>query len=331
MSFIPPELARVFELLLVPSIWITSLALTFRILPAILFASIGETITERSGVVNLGIEGFMLLGAVSGVIVSMATGDPWIGIASAMAVALLVGVVYSVLVVYVGVNQAIIGLSLWLTFLGLSDVLFTNFIRSNQELAAQGIPKVRGLIDPADLAEAIGSRELAGLISSIANPLVVLSLALVPATWFLLNKTLYGVKIRAVGEDPRAADAAGVNVYRVRMAATLIGCVLAALSGAYLTLVYLGDFRFNVTAGRGFIALAMVYFGNWNPIKVAVPVFLYSLIDALQIAITSSDLSLARRYYIFNMIPYLFIIALIPILGRMARAPSALMKHYRKP
>lgn len=133
-----------------------------------------------------------------------------------------------------------------------------------------------------------------------------------------------------MGEDPASADAIGVNVNKIRIMATVYGGLMASLAGAYLSISYLGDFRYGVTAGRGFIALAMIYAGNWDPVRTFIASLALSYIDALQLSIASSSLELARRYYFFNMVPYIAVILLILILGRNAKPPSALTKPFKK-
>lgn len=323
---IPPELLKTLELLATPSILAVSLAVSIRLLPAILYASMGELITEKSGVLNLGVEGIMLIGAFTAFIVTQRYGDPLAGLLAAMAIGSLASMAYAYMAVALGVNQAVAGLGLWLFGLGTTGVLYFTTTQVGVSVKTLGSP-----LSVSDIARVVGYREAAELLISITNPLVIASLALVPATYFVLRKTVLGLMIEAAGEDPIAADALGVNVQRVRIISTVYGGTMAALAGAYLSISYLGDFRYGMTAGRGFMALAMIYAGSWNPLRTFIASLFLSYVDALQLSIASSSLELARRYYFFNMIPYIAVIILIIILGRRARPPAGLMKPFKKP
>lgn len=330
MSWAPPELLRALELLAAPSVILTALAVSLRIAPVTLMASIGEVFAERSGVVVLGLEGLMLFGAFSGFAVASLTGDPWLGIFSAAALGILLSLLYALLVVVLGLDQAVVGLGFWLLGLGLTDVIFKAL---QARIPGFGSPlknPLGGLVDQGVLERISPSPEVASLLAALSNPFVILSLAMIPTAHLILNKTLPGARLKAVGEDPRAAESLGIGVVRIRIAALAACGVLASLSGAYLSISYLNDFRVGLTAGRGFIALAMVYAGNWSPLRSSAAILLYAFVDALQLVIASNDLALARRYYFFNMIPYIFVILLLPLLGRRARPPAALMKPYRK-
>jgi simple sugar transport system permease protein len=323
---IPPELVKTLELLATPSILAVSLAVSLRLLPVILYASMGELITEKSGVLNLGVEGIMLIGAFAAFIVTQRYGDPLAGLLIAIAIGSLVSMAYAYMAVALGVNQAVAGLGLWLFGLGTTGVLYFTASQVGVSVKTLGSP-----LSVSDIARVVGYREAAELLVSITNPLVIASLALVPATYLVLRKTVVGLMIEAAGEDPMAADALGINVQRVRIISTIYGGTMAALAGAYLSISYLGDFRYGMTAGRGFMALAMIYAGSWDPLRTFIASLFLSYVDALQLSIASSSLDLARRYYFFNMIPYIAVIILIIILGRRARPPAGLMKPFKKP
>ncbi len=325
MTQLPPELLKALEMLVNPTILIVAFAVSLRLLPILLFTSLGELIAEKSGVVNLGVEGIMLFGAFTAYIVTIATGDPFAGLGSAIAMGTLVTAVFAYTAVILGINQAVAGLGIWLLGLGLTGVLYTTVAPIGATVST-----IKSPLDVDTLISYVGSREAAELLVSLTNPLVVVSIAIVPATHIFLIKTRWGLVVSSVGEDPLSSDALGINVARVRFLSTLYGGILASISGAYLSISYLGDFRYGVTAGRGFMALAMVYAGNWDPVRTFLSAALLSFIDALQLAIASSSIELARRYYFFNMIPYIAVILLVLILGRKARPPSGLMKHFRK-
>lgn len=326
MVQLPPELIKSFELLLTTPIPIISLAISLRILPIILFASMGELVTEKSGVLNLGIEGIMLIGAFTAYMVTVTYGDPLVGLLAAVLLGLATSLFFSYIAVVLGVNQATAGLGLWLFGLGVTGALYNSMAPVGVSAKTLGSP-----LSVSSVTAILGSREAAELVISLTSPLVVISLALVPITYFFLGKTLWGLVVASVGEDPASADALGIGVNRIRFLATVYGGVMASVAGAYLSISYLGDFRHGMTAGRGFMALAMIYAGNWDPLRTFIASLALSYIDALQLSIASNSLELARRYYFFNMVPYIAVILLILILGRRAKPPAALMKPFRKP
>lgn len=313
------------EALLSLSFYVGAIALTLKLLPMILIASMGELIAEKSGVLNLGVEGLMLMGAFTAFIATYFTENPWMGILAAVAVTALLGLIFAFLTITLGVNQVVVGLGMWLLGYGLSDVLFRTFITSMKLAVIPTIPAIRDIKIPY-----LSDIPVIGPIIFSQNPLVYVALATVPLTALFLNRTHIGLRIKAVGENPKAADTMGINVHRMRYLAALIGAAAAGISGAYLSVAYLATFQFGYTAGRGFVALAMIYFGNWSPYRTLLPAFLFNLVDALQIGIISIDPFLSRRYYFFNMLPYLFVVALIPYFGRKVRAPRFLGLPYKK-
>lgn len=293
---------------------------TLKLVPALLFASLGELVAEKSGVLNLGVEGLLLMGAFTAYDVTALTGQPLIGIVAAMAACGILGLVFSFFAVSLRVNQVVIGLGLWLFGLGLSDTLFRAFFASG---AAPNVPVIGDMHIPI-----LSTIPLIGRGIFQQNPIVFISIACIPIIDLFLKKTSLGVKIRAVGENPRAAETMGVDVYKIRYVAVLIGAVFAGAGGAYYTTSMLSTFILNVTFGRGFIALALIYFAKWKPYRVLLPLLVFSFVDALQIG--AQGVGVPIKYFFLNMIPYLTIIALIPILGRRAVAPAALMQPYKK-
>jgi ABC-type uncharacterized transport system permease subunit len=159
------------------------------------------------------------------------------------------------------------------------------------------------------------------------NILVYVALLLIPLVYFFLNHTRLGLKVIACGENPKAAHAAGVNVLGTRMMAVTVGSVLAALGGAYFTTAFLRSYITNITFGRGFIAIVMVYFGNWSPIRLLLPLLLYNFVDSIQLVLQTADIGV--RYYVLNMMPFITIIALMPLFARGVRPPAALMKPFK--
>lgn len=293
---------------------------TLKLVPAILFASLGELIAEKSGVLNLGVEGLMLMAAFTAFDVTYLTGNPWIGILAAIGVSVVLGLVFGVFAINLRVNQVVIGLGLWLFGLGLSDTLYRAFF-------AVGITPTVPIIGDMNIPY-LSSIPVIGRVFFDQNPLVYISIALMPVVAFFLSRTKLGMKIVAVGEHPRAAETMGVDVYKIRHLAVLIGAAFAGVGGAYFTISLLSTFILNVTFGKGFIALAMIYFGKWKPYRLFLPLIIFSFVDSLQLGVQAMGVPI--KYFFLNMFPYIAIVALIPILGRRAEAPAALMEPYKK-
>lgn len=293
---------------------------TLKLVPAILFASLGELIAEKSGVLNLGVEGLMLMAAFTAFDVTYLTGNPWIGILAAIGVSVVLGLVFGVFAINLRVNQVVIGLGLWLFGLGLSDTLYRAFF-------AVGTTPTVPIIGDMNIPY-LSSIPVIGRIFFDQNPLVYVSIALMPVVAFFLSRTNLGMKIVAVGENPRAAETMGVDVYKIRYLAVLIGAAFAGVGGAYFTISLLSTFILNVTFGKGFIALAMIYFGKWKPYRLFLPLIIFSFVDSLQLGVQAMGVPI--KYFFLNMFPYITIVALIPILGRRAEAPAALMEPYKK-
>jgi ABC-type uncharacterized transport system permease subunit len=293
---------------------------TLKFVPAILLASLGELVAEKSGVVNLGVDGLMLMGAFTAFAVTYVTGNPWLGVVGAIGLSIVLGLMFSFFAVNLRVNQVVVGLGLWLFGLGLSDTLFRGFFAIG---TTPTVPMIGDIRIPY-----LSSIPVIGRLFFGQNPLVYISILLIPVVALFLSKTNLGMRITAVGENPRAAETMGVNVYRLRYLAVLIGAAFAGAGGAYYTITLLGTFILNITFGRGFIALAMIYFAKWKPYRILLPLLIFSFVDSLQLGVQT--LNVPIKYFFLNMIPYITIVALIPILGRHAEAPAASMEPYKE-
>ena len=293
---------------------------TLKLVPAILLASLGELVAEKSGVVNLGVDGLMLMGAFTAFTVTYLTGNPWLGIVGAVLVSVLLGLMFSYFAINLRVNQVVVGLGLWLFGLGLSDTLFRGFFSIGY---TPTVPIIGDISIPF-----LTSIPIIGRLFFGQNPIVYISIFLIPVVALFLSKTNLGMRIAAVGENPRAAETMGVDVYKIRYIAVLIGAAFAGAGGAYYSTSLLSTFILNITFGRGFIAIAMIYFGKWKPYRILLPLIIFSFVDSLQLGVQT--LGVPIKYFFLNMIPYITIIALIPILGRHAEAPAALMEPYKK-
>jgi ABC-type uncharacterized transport system permease subunit len=294
-------------------------AITLRIAPTVLYASLGEVITERSGMVNLGLEGIMLLSAFTAFYFSYVTGDPLTGLGTALLVGLAMGLLHAVLTVFLSLNQVVVGLSIWLFGFGFSDVLYRMLFRGVQSPTVKTLPELQ--------VPVLSDLPVIGQILFRHNALVYAAFLLVPVVWFFLYRTRLGLLIRAAGENPKVVKAAGHSVLLIRTVAVVIGAILASVSGAYFTTAFLRSYITNITFGRGFIALAMVYFGNWSPVRLLVPLLIFNYVDSLQLMMQAADVGI--RYYFLNMLPFIVLIAMMPVFGRNVKPPSALMKPFR--
>jgi general nucleoside transport system permease protein len=297
------------------------IAATFRVATPILLAATGETYAERAGVLNLGIEGTMFFGAFVGFYVADQTGSLWIGLIVAILFGILAGLLMGLLTVTLGVNQHVSGLSITLLLTGLS--LYAFRLRYGN---LQVPPKVE-VFPTITLFKDI---PFLGPVSEQVLLTYITFLVVIPAAWFLLYRTNFGLKIRAVGENPEAADAAGINVYVIRYASLAIGSALMAAGGAVLTLAIAGSFTDQIISGRGWVAIAIVIFGNWNPVRVMWGSLIFGGTMALQLTLQAMGLKLPIPYETFLALPYIVTIIALVIAGRNASYPAALLKPYRR-
>jgi simple sugar transport system permease protein len=284
------------------------LAQTLRIAIPYLFAAQGGVISERSGLIALGLEGYMLGGAFCGALASYYSGSPWIGLLGAAGGGVAIALLYAVTVIRFRADQVVVGIAINLLVIGLTRF----FLRLAFHSSANS-PRVPGFG-----AEQSGT----GFMALAANPLIWLGLLTVAFVAWLLYRTPFGLRVRAVGEHPAAAVSVGIPVARVRYMSAAISGALAGLGGAYLALDQ-HAFSAEMTAGRGFIALAAVIFGRWDPFRAALACLLFAAAETLQIQLQASQ---AIPSQFVEMIPYaLTIIALAGVVGR-AVAPAALGK-----
>ncbi len=299
----------------------------------VLLAVLGEIITERAGILNLGLEGIMAVGAVAGFMTAYSfensglspAAAAWLGLGAGLIAGTAMGLVMGVLSISLRVDQVISGVTLVVFGYGLANYFYRQQFST---LTA----RVTGLEPwPVPLLSQI---PVLGPILFQHDPLVYLTVGLVGLTWLLLFRTTWGLRIRAVGENPAAAETSGVNVERVRYVSVLLGAALAGLGGAVLTVVQLGLFREGITGGRGWIAVALVIFARWQPGLALVGALLFGLADALQFrlqALSQVNRGLATIPYEFLlMLPYM--LTLLALLYRKARSnePAALGRPYVK-
>ena len=275
----------------------------------ILLAAIGELVVERAGVLNLGVEGMMITGAVCGFIVSVNTGSPWIGFLGAAAGGALLSLLFVVLTQVLLANQVASGLALTLFGLGISA-------RMGQGYIGVKAPSFPDLHIPL-----LGDIPIIGPIVFQHDPMVYVGLLLVAATWYFLNKTRGGLILRAVGENHDAAHALGYKVVRVRAMAIMFGGACAGLGGAYLSLVRVPQWTEGMTAGAGWIALAIVVFASWKPARLLLGAYLFGGVTVLQLNLQAAGLAIPVEY--LSMSPYLATIAVLVIMSA-GRAPGSL-------
>ena len=287
----------------------------------ILFAALGEIFTERSGVMNLGLEGTMLMGAVAGYVTVVRSGSLWLGVAAALAAGLLMGLLFSFLVITLKVDQTVCGLAMNLFGTGLSGYIgkAVSGVASSLTFKPVAIPVLSEI-------------PFIGPILFKQDVLVYLVYILIAVSCFFIYKTKHGLILRSLGENPGAVDALGINVFRLRYLYTSIGAMLAALGGAYLTLVYTPLWADAMTSGKGWIALALVIFATWNPALVAVGAVLFGGINVLALRIQVAGVSIPSQF--LNMLPYVCtILVLIATTGnfggkRRPASPKALAQPY---
>jgi general nucleoside transport system permease protein len=297
------------------------IAATFRVATPILLAATGETYSERSGVLNLGIEGTMFFGALVGFYVADKSGSLWLGLVVAILAGMLAGLLMAVLTVTLGVNQHVSGLSITLLLTGLSLYIF----RLNY--GNLPVPPKVEVFKPVTIFKDI---PFLGVISEQVLLTYITFFIVVPLAWFVLYRTNFGLKIRSVGENPEAADAAGINVYVIRYAALIIGGMLMAAGGAVLSLAIAGSFTDQIISGRGWVALAIVIFGNWNPVQAMWGALIFGGTNALQLMLQAMGLQLPIPYETFLALPYIVTIIALVFAGRSDSCPAALLKPYRR-
>ncbi len=286
-----------------------------------LFASIGEMFGQRSGVYNLGVEGMMLMGAFAAFYATFTTGNPWLGLLAAVVVGLIMGLAMAVISVTFQAEQGISGIGVYLFGLGMSDLLFQKTLGTVETVSG-----FRPVYIPL-----LSDLPILGPILFRQSMMVYLAYALVPIAWYILYRTTFGLKIRAVGENPAAADSLGVSVKRTRYLTVTIGGALAGVAGASLSIALLNVFQQNLTSGIGFIAVALVYFGGWRPYGVLFGALLFSMVNALQLWIQALAIPIPfDASELLIMLPYILtIVVLVFSAGRM-RKPAALGTVYER-
>ena len=294
---------------------------------ALLLASIGEMFNQRAGVFNLGCEGVMAMGAFVGMLIPFLAGGggsvpQWYNALGFLAAALLgafFGLFFGLVTVTFRAPQGIAGIGLQMFGVGTAGTLFRHFVGGTQSIP--GIPDV-------DIP-LLSRIPFLGDILFSHNVAAYLAYIFVPIAWYILFKTPWGLKVRAVGTNPRAADSMGINVSRTRYEALVVGGALAGLAGAYLSVAQAKMFSDTLISGRGFIAVALVYFGHWHPLQIMGGALLFTLAQTFQTIVQSMGISFP--YELAVMLPYVLVIVVLSFTSRnQTRAPTALGKPFNR-
>ena len=300
------------------SVLIGLLSSGIRLATPYLYAAIGETFGQRSGVLNLGVDGIMLMGAFSGFYVVFLTGNLWLGLLLAIIVGAIMGLAMAFISVTLNAEQGISGIGVYLFGLGMSDLLFQKLVNN--------VETVRGF-QPLHIP-LLSDIPVIGEIFFQQNILVYGAYLMVPIAWFVINKTTFGLKMRAVGENPEAADTLGVSVAKVRYLTVTFGGIMSGIAGASLSIALLNVFQQNLTNGLGFIAIALVYFGGWRPGWVLIGSLLFSMVNSLQVWVQVIGIDIPSDIAV--MMPYLLTIVVLVISAQRVRQPKALSKAYER-
>ena len=310
---------EILDIFLTASFW----AAAIRIASPLIFATLGELICERAGVLNLGIEGIMVAGAFAGWMAVYAGTGLWIGVAVAMVVGMLFGLLHSVLTVPFGLSQHVVGLGV--TLLATSSTYYAYRLALPEVTTP---PKIIAF-QPYEIP-LLADIPLLGPALFAQTPFTYLAFVLAAAVAWMLYRTPVGLALRAAGENPSAVAAQGLSVTAIRMGAVIFGSGLMAMGGAFLTMSAFDSFFFEMVNGRGWICIALVVFGSWRPGKAVFGAILFAAFDALQIRVQQTGFGAEIPYQIFLMMPYILSILALVAMSRRAQVPAALMVPFNK-
>lgn len=300
---------------------VSLLAAGIRLAAPILVAALGEIFAERGGLMNIGIEGMMIIGALFAVFGSDLFQNAWMGVLSAILVGAIMGLIFAFTTVTLCCNQVVIGMAINIFALGITSYLFR--LAYGLDGQTHSVPGFETLS-----ITHLSDIPIIGPIVFQQTSLIYVSYLLVPIMAFILNKTMWGLALRANGDHPRAVDTMGINVIRNRYAAIIIGGAFAGLGGSILSLSHMNVFVDNITAGRGYIALAAVIFGQWSPVGALIASLLFGIADALQLRL--QQISTVIPYQIISTLPYvLTVLALIGFVKK-ASPPKSLGVPYQR-
>ncbi|AGT11498.1 ABC transporter permease [Paracoccus aminophilus] len=312
-------MSDILDILLSVTFW----AAAVRIASPLIFATMGELICERAGVLNLGIEGIMVIGAFSGWM-SVYLGAPlWLGVATAMLAGMLFGLLHGVLTVPFGLSQHVVGIGV--TLLATATSYYAYRVALPQTTTPPKITPFQPLEIPI-----LSDIPVLGQAFFNQTPMTYLAFIVAGLTAFVLFRTPLGLAVRAAGENPAAVEAQGLSVSALRIGAVVVGSGLMAVGGAFLTLSAFSSFFFEMVNGRGWICIALVVFGAWRPGKAVLGALLFAAFDALQVRLQQTPMGAHLPYQVFLMAPYLLSILALILMSRRSEVPAALMTPYNK-
>jgi simple sugar transport system permease protein len=309
-------MSEIVDILISASFW----AAVIRIASPLILATMGELICERAGVLNLGIEGIMVIGAFTGWMAVYQGMPLWGGVAVAMAAGMLFGLLHSVLTVPFGLSQHVVGLGV--TLFATASASYAYRLMLPEVTSPPKIEPFQPLALPFDvpwISEALSQTALTWAAFAVAGLVA-----------WVLYRTPLGLAVRAVGENPAAVEAQGLSVKGLRMGAVIAGSGLMAVGGAFLTLSAFSSFFFEMVNGRGWICVALVVFGAWKPGKAVLGAILFAAFDALQIRLQQTELGAVLPYQLFLALPFILSILALILMSRRAEVPAALMVPYNK-
>ena len=293
---------------------------TLRAATPLVLAGLGELVTEKSGVLNLGVEGMMLVGAVAGFIGAFTSGNLYLGLVAAMVMGTLIALIHAVLTIIFGANQVATGLALTIFGSGLSAFIGADYVgKTIVGLQPLGIPILKSI---PILGKALFNQDI----------LVYGAVVLVILVRWFLRSTRAGLVLRSIGESPDSADALGLPVARIRIAAVMFGGAIAGLAGAYLSLAYTPLWAENMTSGRGWIAIALVVFATWKPERILFGAYLFGGVSAIQLVLQAAGINVSP--YLLSSLPYLVTILVLVLISRNGTriqlgAPASLGQPFR--
>ena len=314
--------------LLTPAVIIGILAGAVRIATPLLLAALGEMVSENSGILNLSIEGTMTLGAFAGFMAMSWYENLWMGLLMAVVSGMLFSLIMALMTVTVKVNQVVAGLALNILGIGFAFFWFRSSFQDRSSLDVPTVPT----FDTADIP-GLARIPVVGEVLFSQHWLTYFAFLMVPMVWILLNKTRYGLELRSIGHNPEACDMRGINIVPRQYAAVVFGGAMAGLGGVFLSLASTGMFFPDIAAGRGWIALAIVIFGNWRASWILWGSLFFGLIDALQLSLQAKGLSLpffGDDYQVFLALPFVFTIVALVLNRSRSRSPLSLAIPYHR-
>jgi len=286
----------------------------------LLLTSLGEIVSERAGVLNLGLEGIMIMGAFAGFLGAAVSGNMWIGFGTGMITGAAMAFLLPLISETLHGNQIVTGLGIFILGTGLSLLFFRIVFEGTFVPVVEGLGKIS--------IPMLSDAPIIGRIFFQHDVMVYITLLLVPVFYYFIFHTSIGLSIRSVGENPRVAETLGLNVTRIRYYSVMLGGAMAGLGGAYLAIEYAKKFTEGMTAGIGFVALAVVILGRWNPVGALFAALLFAGATVLQLRLQAIGVELAPQF--FFMIPYLLTIIVLVLVSRAGGGPEAVGEPYIK-